>query len=79
MSLTESRCKMTAVLEGKAVLGILDAVVIIIDIIDLNQWLILKGSFSVADNEKEKLKIFSTCQRVAQSSSVSRGSCEACI
>lgn len=70
---------MTAVLEGKAVLGILDAVVIIIDIIDLNQWLILKGSFSVADNEKEKLKIFSTCQRVAQSSWVSRGSCEACI
>lgn len=44
---------MTAVLEGKAVLGILDAVVIIIDVINLNQWLILKGSFSVADNEKK--------------------------
>ena len=68
---------MTAVLEGKAVLGILDAVVIIIDVINLNQWLILKGSFSVADNEK--LKIFSTCQRVAQSSWGSRGSCEACM
>lgn len=70
---------MTAVLEGKAVLGILDAVVIIIDVINLNQWLILKGSCSVADNEKEKLKIFSTCQRVAQSSWGSRGSCEACM